>query len=185
MNTRTSWRGFTLIELMTVVAILAVLATVAVFSYKSYMRKARSQEAIAFLMDIRMKQDTYFMTYSRYVDTGDNADDYFPTMLSSPTEWLPGGAEWDCESPASTAIGGFCALGIRPTTQYTWFQYVTLGWQPGDAAPPASPEGQFIRDPTRRWWFARAKGYAGGDGFSLPFELRITSEVNEVIQLGP
>jgi prepilin-type N-terminal cleavage/methylation domain-containing protein len=185
MKTRGILRGFTLIELMTVVAILAVLSTVAVFSYKAYMRKARTQEAIAFLMDIKMKQDTYFMTYSRYVDTGANAEDYYPTMLSSPTEWLPGSSTWDCDNPPNQAILGFCALGIRPTTQYTWFQYVTMGWAPGDAAPPDAADGPIIRDPTRRWWFARAKGYAGSDGYSLPFELRLTSEVSEVMQIGP
>lgn len=179
------WLGFTLIELMTVVAILAVLSTVAVFSYKAYMRKARTQEAIAFLMDIKMKQDTYFMTYSRYVDTGANPDDFYPVMTASPVEWLAGGTTWDCDSPPNMAITGFCALGIRPTSQHTWFQYVTIGWAPGDPAPPAAPDGQYIQDPTRRWWFARARGFAGGDGYSLPFELRMSSEVNEVMQIGP
>ena len=61
----------------------------------------------------------------------------------------------------------------------TWFQYLTIGWEPG----ASTPDPQFIRDPTRRWWFARAKGFAGSDGRSLPFELRMTSEVNEVMEL--
>lgn len=175
--------GFTLIELMMVVVILGVLATVALFSYKSYLRKARTGEAVAFLMDIKMKQETYFMTYSRYVDTGPTPDSFYPDpMPYIPYPWLGGMTSWDCTNPPNQAIQGFCALGISPTTPDTWFQYVTIGWAPGDTVPPPSPQGPWIRDGSRRWWFARARGYAGS-GATLPFELRISSEVNEVIEI--
>lgn len=178
-----SRRGFTLVELMMVVAILGVLATVAVFSYKSYLRKARTGEAVAFLLDIKMKQETYFMTYSRYVDTGDTPDAFYPPALPYvPYPWLGGAGSWDCSAPPNTAIQGFCALGITPTSPDTWFQYVTLGWAPGDTVPPPGTKGPWIRDGSRRWWFARAKGYAGS-GVTLPFELRISSEIGEVIEI--
>ena len=179
MKQKPANQGFTLVELMFVVAILAVLSLVAVFSYRAYLRKARTQEGIAFLMDIKMKQDTYFMTYSRYVSTTTSPDDYYPPIVSTPAEWSYGGTVWNCDAPPNQAIAGLCALGIMPTAEMTWFQYLTIGWEPG----ASTPDPQFIRDPTRRWWFARAKGFAGSDGRSLPFELRMTSEVNEVMEL--
>ncbi|HAN30544.1 MAG TPA: pilus assembly protein PilE, partial [Myxococcales bacterium] len=62
--------GFTLMELMIVVVIVSILATVAVTSYKQFSRRARVQEAIAFLGDVRIKQSFYYQTYRRYVSSG-------------------------------------------------------------------------------------------------------------------
>jgi prepilin-type N-terminal cleavage/methylation domain-containing protein len=182
MRTTDRSRGFTLLEMMTVVAILMILATVAVYSYKSYLRRARTGEATAMLLDIKMKQETYFMTYSRYVDTGaeGGVDGFYPQPYPLdyvPHPWLASAATWDCANPSDDHMKGFCALGITPTTQDTWFQYVTLGWEPGDAAP--SP---WIRDGTRRWWFARARGYLLGVN-QQPYELRLSSEQNEIIEV--
>jgi prepilin-type N-terminal cleavage/methylation domain-containing protein len=185
MNPRSESRGFSLLEMMAVIAILMVLATVAMVSYKGYMRKARVQEGIAFLMDIKMKQETYFMTYSRFVDTGTNPDDMYPALPFAPQPWATAGAPWDCASPPNNPVQAFCDLGIRPSSESTFFQYVTMGWEPGDPLPPASPDGPYVSDATRRWWFARARGYMGSDGNTLPFELRLSSEVAEIIQIGP
>lgn len=175
-------KGFTLLELMMVVVILGVLATVAVFSYKRYMRKARMQEGVAFLMDIKMKQETYFATYSQYVDTGDNENDFFPAdsqfdPASLPVPW----GQWDCSSSGlSKAQRGFCDLGLVPAAPETWFQYVTIGWAPGDQNPPSD----FIKDASRRWWFARARTYWDSAG-QLPVELRLSSELLEIIEITP
>jgi prepilin-type N-terminal cleavage/methylation domain-containing protein len=183
MTTRRDSRGFSLLELMAVLAIMSVLSTVAIFSYKSYIRKARVGEGVAFLMDIKMKQETYFMTYSRYVDTGAGPNDFFPDpMPFVPYPWVTGLGTWDCANPSGDAIRGFCALGISPTTPDTWFQYVTLGWAPGDALPPASPQGPWIRDGSRRWWFARARGYLQ-TGAEISYEMRLSSELNEIVEI--
>jgi len=177
-----SRRGFTLVELMFVVAILSVLSVVAVASYRGYMKKARAEEAIAFLMDIKLKQETYFMTYSQFVDTGNSPEDMFPTLNTIPDYWLQGGMTWDCVAPTSNAIRGFCALGIQPKQEMTHFQFVTMGWQPGDNVPAASPQGAWIQNPARRWWFARARSYAD-ETRRLTIDLRLNSEVNEVVEL--
>lgn len=177
-----SKKGFTLVELMFVVAILGVLSVVAVASYKGYMKKAHAQEAIAFLMDIKMKQETYFMTYSQFVDTGNTPEDMFPALNLIPDRWLPVGSQWNCVTPTNNAMRGFCALGIRPRQEMTHFQFVTMGWQPGDVVPAPSPQGAWIQNAGRRWWFARARSWADGSR-QLTYDFRLSSEINEVVQL--
>lgn len=183
---RRSFAGFTLVELMTVVTIVAVLSVVAVVSYKRYMRRARVMEGSAFLMDIKMKQETYFMTYSQYVDTGSgsNPDAWFPSIATPfpvgqglPVPW----GAWNCAT-ATAAQGyyGFCALGMVPPNPDTYFQYVTIGWAPGDTYDPTG--GGFIQDKTRRWWFARARTFMDDQG-TLPLELRISSEFTDIREI--
>lgn len=175
-------RGFTLLELMVVVAIVGVLAIIAVVSYKGYMRKARLQEGIAFLMDLKLKQETYFSAYSQYVDTGVDANDFYPSGAGFKPEDLPvGWGAWDCTAPANKAIQGFCALGYSgPPSPETYFQYVTIGWAPGHAAPP----DEYIKDKTRRWWFARAITYYDPNG-DRQIELRFSSELTQVVEIWP
>lgn len=173
--------GFTLVELMAVVAIVAVLAVVAVFSYKRYIQRARLQEGVAFLMDIKLKQETYFATYSQYVDTGANENDFYPPDTVFKADRLPIPWGWDCsDSGLSQAEIGFCALGLNPAAPETYFQYVTIGWAPGDSTPPAT----YIPDPARRWWYARARTYWDSAG-ALPVELRFSSQLPQVVEIMP
>lgn len=176
-------RGFTLVELMAVVAIVAVLATIAVFSYKRYMRRARTVEGAAFLMDIKMKQEAHFMTYSSYVSTGTNENDFYPKSSVFKAEALPVTWGWDCTAtPIPQEIAGWCELGITPTSDVTYFQYVTMGWSP---ASTYTPPVEFIRHPTKRWWFARAFTYPT-NSTSLTLELRLSSELVEIVEIeGP
>ncbi len=174
-------RGFTLVELMMVVVLLGVLATVAVFSYKGYMRRARLAEGVAFLMDVKLKQETYFTTYSQYVDSGTTVNDFYPTDANFQPDKIPVSWGWDCSaSGLSMAEQAFCALGLNPAAPETYFQYVTIGWAPGDGAPPAD----YIPDPSRRWWLARARTYWDSAG-RLPVELRLSSQLPEVVELMP
>ena len=176
---RRSWRGFTLVELMAVVAIVAVLAVVATFSYKRYMRRTRIMEGTSFLMDIQMKQESYFMTYSRYVDTGANSDDFYPANGDFQNKKLPITWGWNCAATGlATGPTGFCLLGIVPQSPYTYFQYVTIGWQPGKA----DPSTDYIRDPTKRWWYARARTYPD-DTTGTSVELRLSSELQDIVEL--
>ena len=147
---------------------------------RTYIRKARNGEAIAFLLDIKMKQETYFMAYSRYVSTAASAAEWYPATLDYlPYPWVSGGGTWDC-STATGAIAGFCALGITPASPETFFQYQTIGWSPGTTFDPRP----YVNNASRRWWFARAQGFAG-TGTNLPFEFRLSSEHSEIIEIGP
>jgi len=169
-------RGFTLVELMVTVVIIAILGLVAAVSYSRYVRKARITEAINFLADIKMKQETYYQTYGSYVDTSaapasHGAGDFYPQTLDM------GHQKWDIVCPDDAdSYPGWCALGSRPNpVDDVNFQYVTVGWQNGDPAPPS----EYIRDPDRRWWYAVALGVDRDKKDTVPTFL-FTNEISSV-----
>lgn len=182
-------KAFTLLELMIVVAIVAVLAVVATTSYKWYLRRAIIAEGTTFLMDIKLKQETYFATYSQYVDTATSEDGFYPTsgpaVTGCYTNFGPGQVPvcWndiDCSTTTDVAEIGLCALGlVPPANTPTHFQYVTIGWAPGDPDPPA----EYIGDPSKRWWFARARTYFGSATSYQTLELRLSSELRDIVEL--
>lgn len=162
-------RGFTLLELMIVVVILAILAVVAIFSYKKYMRKARAQEAIAVLGDIKIKQAQFMASYGQYVSTSNSADNwsdaagYYPSQNGA---WGNDPLKWDVDCSAAdptTPGGAFCQLGVRPGAGEIWFQYKTVGWRPGDAEFSGVPPDDTIPNVAWRdagspmWWYATAR----------------------------
>jgi len=176
MIMRKNQRGFTLLELMIVVVIVAILATVAIASYKRFSRRARVQEAIAFLGDVRIKQESYYQTYHRYVSSGTNFTDWWPKSM----KWSDSVAAWgiNCtKSGDQSAHPGWCALGAGfSATQDVQFQYVIWARDPASPSPP--PAG-YIQNANQDWWIARARADFDQDGkFSNIF---LTSEQREPI----
>jgi prepilin-type N-terminal cleavage/methylation domain-containing protein len=189
-------KGFTLIELMVVVTILAVLSIVAITSYKYYTVRAQAQEARQLLMEIQMKQESYFSTYSEYVTANPGAVDF--TNLYPPAgqtaKFADGAADasrfdWtpmDCSNPATNEVG-WCNLGFRPQGA-TYFRLGTWGWNP--AAPnlpgtPSDPEFGLISgmDTSQRWYFGVAmRDYeTTGAKAALKATLIMTSQTNEIV----
>jgi type IV pilus assembly protein PilE len=62
-------RGFSLIELMTVLVIIGVLAGVAWPSYQDYVRRANRAAAQTFMMAIASRQEQYLLTNRSYAAT--------------------------------------------------------------------------------------------------------------------
>ena len=58
-------RGFTLLELMVTVVLVSILATVAVASYTKWSMRARSEEAVMFLTDLKQQQETMLLEIQR------------------------------------------------------------------------------------------------------------------------
>ena len=175
--------GFTLIELMIAVVIVAVLATVAVVSMKKYSQRARTQEAINFLLGVKTKQATYFLTYQHYAST----NNYYPGNAPSPPAWEAQG--WDISCPGGSenekawcALGasrpdslGACSGGIESESgRCSHHQFLVMGWKPGGAAPDPT----YINEPNRQWWYAIGKGDLDQDGNSS--EWFLSSETLEV-----
>ena len=59
-------RGFTLLEVMTVVAIVGILAAIALPSYNSYVKRANRSQAKQFLQDIANRQEQYRLDQRAY-----------------------------------------------------------------------------------------------------------------------
>lgn len=158
--------GFTLMELMIVVVILAILAVVAVFSYKKYMRKARTNEAMGVLGDIKIKQAQFMASFGQYVSTTNGlsewSDDagYWPPVVT-PGEPMPWNLDCSAATPG-TPDGGFCQLGVKPAND-TYFQYKTVGFNPNEAALAGSPPSDTIdvqawqNNGSPMWWYASAR----------------------------
>lgn len=169
-------QGFTLLELMIVVVIIAILATVAVQSYKRFARRARVQEAISLLGDIRIKQENYYQTYHRYVSTGASDADFWPKDM----DWIKLNTAWgiDCSKPGDVAANpGWCALGAgyRGVEQAN-FQLLV---QARDPAAPVVPNVKYVQNPNVDWWYARARADFDVDG--VYSDIYLSSEMREPI----
>lgn len=65
-SSRTSQRGFSLVELMVVVAIIGVLASIAIPSVNKYIAKARQTEAKTNLASIYTSEKAFYAEYNGY-----------------------------------------------------------------------------------------------------------------------
>ena len=62
-------RGFSLIELMTVLVIIGVLSAIAYPAYQDYVRRANRSAAQSFMMTIAGRQEQYLLTNRSYAST--------------------------------------------------------------------------------------------------------------------
>ncbi|MDR6936460.1 type IV pilin protein [Luteibacter sp. 3190] len=69
MQTRSTVRGFTLIELVIVVLIVAILAAVAIPSYRRYIVRSHRVDAQTALLDLAARQERFFYSNNAYADT--------------------------------------------------------------------------------------------------------------------
>lgn len=171
-----SQSGFTLLELMVVVVIIAIMATVAGQSYKRFARRARVQEAVSLLGDIRIKQENYYQTYHRYVSSGNSDSDWWPKDI----DWMTLNTLWaiDCTKAGDvTANPGWCALGAGYRASETAnFQLVVVARDP---AAPAIPNVKYVTNPAVDWWYARARADFDVDGQYS--DIYLSSEMREPV----
>lgn len=81
---RKTVRGLTLIELMVVVAIIVILATVAVVSWGNFVRRSARSDAMAALLDVRVKQERYRFTNPAYANRVQFSSTFLPAGAPLP-----------------------------------------------------------------------------------------------------
>jgi len=193
------FRGFTLLELMMAVVILAVLATVATASYIRYMRRAHTQEAMAFLGDVRIRQELYYQANSRYACSDGAAQEcgclFFPTSPDPTTysEELPvTPAYQDCATANSAPQSAWCQLGLDPNGDF-YFKYAFVGWDGQtttvnncegiNTCTGPNQEGCYALDPNKPWWYAVAHANLDRDPHMTMSTFYISSSLKQVFSV--
>src|SRR5215470_6535239 len=75
---RNQERGFTLIELMTVVVIVGVLATLGLVAYRKFITSSKTSEAIYMVGSIRAAEESYRAETLRYLDVSSGFSKLYP-----------------------------------------------------------------------------------------------------------
>lgn len=147
--------GFTLVELMVTVAIVSILAVVAVPAFNSYLNKSRAQEAIDFLSEIKLRQESYRAEFGQYCHV--NAKHPLNDIHgSTPVPWTPAPDNWN-------------QLGAHPEGEVR-FNYDSQAGLPG-TVPNDTEQGKWQFPGNDFWFWARATGDLNNDGVQVTFDI--------------
>jgi type IV pilus assembly protein PilA len=154
-------RGFTLVELGTVVVIVGVLATLAIVGYRKMMTSSQTAEATHMIQAIRAAQEAYRAEVGVYANIASSLDNFCPTR----TTW-PSKASWDPTCTAGTTMT-WAALPVHVDGPVR-FGYSTVAGRVGDPMPNApSGMGQtptFAEITNADWFVIAARGDMDGNG---------------------
>lgn len=134
---------------MIVVTIVGILAGIAVPGFKRYIYRARATEGVAFLQEIRARQETYRLDNGLYADPDVN-----PSAVPAdgePAAFDRTDADW-------------VQLGALPDATAVRFQYDIRTGNPGTADTALGIDGSDF------WYVATATADLDGDGTTFFFE---------------
>lgn len=152
--------GYTLVELMAVVAILGVLAAIAMPQYQSYTMQARTTEAVAYLAQIKTRQESYRADFFMYCNASGSASNWNPTPTPGRTP-----NNWDGTRDA------WSQLRAVPATGQLYFSYQTVAGIPGQLPSTLGFSSDRGFDGADFWFIASAIADLDGDGTQVLYEV--------------
>jgi type IV pilus assembly protein PilA len=162
---RASQRGFTLIEMLTVVIIVGVLATLAVYGVRKYILSSKTSEAISMMASIKSAEEAFKSETFTFLNvSGDfNDSNFYPSQqASNPTQKF-GKHAWSVMG-GSAVEQRWRLLGVSPDGPVL-FAYAVVAGGPGDpypSLPTAKKDFNFPSTPSSPFYVAVAKADLGG-----------------------
>ena len=162
---RSGERGFTLIEVMTVVVIVSVLATLAVYGVRKYVFAAKTSEAIHMIGLIKTAQESYRDETFSYLSPSADLNDLYPTPkgeLQQRTKRM-----WSYGSPADKWTA-WSRLGVDSDSPLQFGYACVAGAAGGTPPQPAEIASPYNYGPeataTRPWYVVQAMADQDADG---------------------
>jgi type IV pilus assembly protein PilE len=150
MRFRRRQRGFTLVELATVLVIVAVLATLAFVMYRRHVKAAHMSEATQISGSIRAGQNAYKAENGLYADVSTDTSSFYPSQ--NPGAFA---TQWGGPCSACNKAEGWRDINVNPGGP-VMFGYATVA---GVGAAAVSPKVGAPKAPSS---MAALKGPASG-----------------------
>jgi prepilin-type N-terminal cleavage/methylation domain-containing protein len=169
---RRSSRGFTLVELMTVVLITGLLAAIGVALVQKHFLQARANQALIGLQAIRVGEEGYRAHNGQYLDCSPANSQWYPVDEPTRTkyDWRTSRADWACWKQLGVMrLGG------------TMFGYKVNAGRPGDTYPTTTPPITFPTPAPDLWYVIQYKGNVDAD--KAEYSYGATSSFNADVYL--
>lgn len=169
-------RGFTLVELMTVVVIIGVLGLLAVVAFRRYISSSRMAEATHMLEAIRQAEESYKAETSYYLDVSNDStvSSGYPAYSETTNPGPPGKRKTAWGGPCLTCKSDWSNLNVRPDSPVQFAYTVVAGTakdSPAARSVPTVFDGTTVSwtnitgpNSSNPWFIAAAYGDTDGNG---------------------